>query len=460
MLSQLVKGLVDRRPFGIASVTEFGAKGDGATDDTVAIQNAINTAGPGGVVFFPRGVYLISNTLLVSNDGMLLEGARGASIRQVSNQSALRVTGSRCIIRHLEIYSGGPTPGNGFYGIEVVGDYNRIENCYIHDIAYTAVFVSGSHNVLLGVTAQDCGWDAMSNFSSAEPYPRWNAAIDCHAIRCRRHGFSTDPGSEHIAFVRCYVEDVGHPSLVEGHSAYHFESSNYGVILDCTSRVTANHPLRSASGGGYIFGVRSENSRHVTVDGLTIVIDQGFTKIGTDRTDWVYADSTLSPVPELLLRRIKGVNPSAVPLTHYGGVPLLIQDSYFDGKFLLNEGYGSLKALVNTVVDGRDKTTSFWSVAYTSWAANGGTTIRNCVFRNLDYAISGGAIQLSIIENNQFFNCNTGIRLGADSSNYNSKSLENLIRYNAFVQCTTSVLVTDGAEAAQYNNITEHNVIS
>jgi hypothetical protein len=45
----------------IATPQQFGAKADGVTDDTEAIQKAINTvfAQGGGIVFFPRGVYVL-----------------------------------------------------------------------------------------------------------------------------------------------------------------------------------------------------------------------------------------------------------------------------------------------------------------------------------------------------------------------------------------------------------------
>ena len=66
------------------SVKDFGAKGDGVTDDTAAIQSAINSSQP---LFFPTGTYLLrlSQTIaleggnsvcsLIANTGMVLRGA-------------------------------------------------------------------------------------------------------------------------------------------------------------------------------------------------------------------------------------------------------------------------------------------------------------------------------------------------------------------------------------------------
>jgi len=56
---------------GEINVKIFGAKGDGVTDDTSAIQAAINFANPKGLrVYVPAGLYVISGTgLLVTNTG-------------------------------------------------------------------------------------------------------------------------------------------------------------------------------------------------------------------------------------------------------------------------------------------------------------------------------------------------------------------------------------------------------
>lgn len=61
---------------GAKTVRDFGAVGDGVTDDTVAIQRAIDF---GGVVRFPKGVYLTSALYLRSNGG--LELAEDAVLR-------------------------------------------------------------------------------------------------------------------------------------------------------------------------------------------------------------------------------------------------------------------------------------------------------------------------------------------------------------------------------------------
>ncbi len=48
---------------GILNVRDFGAVGDGKTDDTKAIRKAMNAMGERQTLFFPQGTYLISDTL-------------------------------------------------------------------------------------------------------------------------------------------------------------------------------------------------------------------------------------------------------------------------------------------------------------------------------------------------------------------------------------------------------------
>lgn len=60
---------------GVYSVSAFGAKGDGKTDDTAAFQKALDTAANdgGGIVFVPTGQYMIRTHLGIP-DSVTLEG--------------------------------------------------------------------------------------------------------------------------------------------------------------------------------------------------------------------------------------------------------------------------------------------------------------------------------------------------------------------------------------------------
>lgn len=80
--------------------TAYGATGNGSTDDTAAIQSAINAATTGGVVAFPPATYLLnSSPLTVTTNGVSLAGVgQGASTLLIgasfSGTAAVNVTGA------------------------------------------------------------------------------------------------------------------------------------------------------------------------------------------------------------------------------------------------------------------------------------------------------------------------------------------------------------------------------
>lgn len=63
-----------RIPTDTVSVTEFGAKGDGTTDDTTAFEKAID-AGTGKLITIPAGRFVLSDQLTMKRSGTVLRGA-------------------------------------------------------------------------------------------------------------------------------------------------------------------------------------------------------------------------------------------------------------------------------------------------------------------------------------------------------------------------------------------------
>ncbi|OAL33190.1 hypothetical protein AYO20_07507 [Fonsecaea nubica] len=104
------------------SVKSAGAKGDGVTDDTAAIQNIFNNATPDQVVYFDHGAYVISNTVMVPSNIRItgeiwpLIMAQGSAFSDVSNPKPVFQVGTEGDVGSVEITdlvfeTLGPAPG-------------------------------------------------------------------------------------------------------------------------------------------------------------------------------------------------------------------------------------------------------------------------------------------------------------------------------------------------------------
>ena len=105
----------------LVSVKDFGAKGDGTTDDTASIQAAINLACTyGGNVYLPAGTYKISAALVFSmNSGVIDpfkrpsmsgDGMAATTIYQTANANGIEVIGydpqpaGYCLFQDFTLY--------------------------------------------------------------------------------------------------------------------------------------------------------------------------------------------------------------------------------------------------------------------------------------------------------------------------------------------------------------------
>ena len=104
-------------------VTEFGASGDGAIDDSEAVARAVDEAiRTGGVLYFPGGTYLVSSAIEIDGaETIVIEGDGWESSAIVTDGECALLLGSASGIDRLEmsglaVFSGSSADESTFLG--------------------------------------------------------------------------------------------------------------------------------------------------------------------------------------------------------------------------------------------------------------------------------------------------------------------------------------------------------
>ena len=172
---------------------DYGAKGDGSTDDSTAIQLAIDAAGTanGGVVFFPDGVYIINATLELKT-GVRLIGVTATPGKSDGTALKLKNSANVDIIRsdtsqdgaaenhwtgienmNIDGNKANNTSGDGVSVGGRTGENFIIHRCLIRDTADHGVNLTRGSNGLAifdGIHFFNCGSDGVESgfFAIAE----------------------------------------------------------------------------------------------------------------------------------------------------------------------------------------------------------------------------------------------------------------------------------------------------
>lgn len=157
-------------PFLVGYVTpqDYGAVGNGVTDDTTAFQNAVNaisTAG-GGTLFVPGATYVLSAAISVPNLVSFKGVGQNVSILKQTSTSANVLTYAQTNLSSVNV-SGikilGPGSGTGV-GISFIAGagVNPVVNCSFRDLLITGM---GSHgiSVTVPITSTFENIEAMAN---------------------------------------------------------------------------------------------------------------------------------------------------------------------------------------------------------------------------------------------------------------------------------------------------------
>lgn len=216
-------------------VKSFGATGNGKTDDTIAIQSALNQLQQsGGTIFFPCGTYLIGQgysdvglTISASQFAFRLVGEAGTSWGSSTRQCARIVTASAIAI--LTIGNGMTAQSGGF-----------IEHLTFADISNAGAgghAIGGIHlDCVSWLTLSDVEFDWFSNGNVAQGYAifedggrdRNQYANHNLIFRCKTNGV-------HYGL---YIANGNHdgPNVIASHfTTSKVTSPNYGIYCAAVS---------------------------------------------------------------------------------------------------------------------------------------------------------------------------------------------------------------------------------
>lgn len=254
------------------SIKDFGAVGDGLTDDTNAIINALSAHDS---VFMPAGEYLITGTITLTANQTIM-GAGQASILKCQDNSfnAVEVTEDHCHLSNFRIEGGD-------VGIKLYGVTRPVVQTSVNDITIvapnTGVQLDGYTN-----TNYPCYWNNFTRVlverpadngfhltkSGAGDTPNANKFYACRAYSLgsaiTNAGFYIEHGSFNNAFIDCEanIDGTGQGCFIIGAGSNktllinpYAESFNTvpNVKLEAGSIETSIFNLLSASNGAAIW---------------------------------------------------------------------------------------------------------------------------------------------------------------------------------------------------------------
>ncbi|WPN55379.1 M10 family metallopeptidase C-terminal domain-containing protein [Pseudomonas sp. P9_31] len=229
----------------IFNAQNFGAKGDGITDDTAAIQRAIDAAAAagGGQVYMPTGTYIVSGGVEPSDGCLMLKSnvylygdGMGATTVKVADGSDTKITG---VIRSA-------------YGEET------------HDFGVSNLTIDGNRD---STTGKIDGW--FNGYIPGEAGYDSNVTLDSVEIKdCSGYGF--DPHEQTVNMViknsvshgnglDGFVADFLSNSTFENNIAYDNDRHGFNVVTSTHDFTMTNNVAYDNGGNGIVVQRGSED---------------------------------------------------------------------------------------------------------------------------------------------------------------------------------------------------------
>ena len=249
--------LADIHKSVIRTVKDYGAKGDGVTDDTAAIKTCINNE---SLIYFPAGTYRVTETLTLDDKHMCGENKAKTFLRMDGDETLINA-GSRTQINDITL---------GFFNADGAGYGEKIAiNCMGSQYALQRTSISNVNIWICGTAIKSGAQPFFSvNFDTMEITEFTYAAVQI-----------STPDSTQNAFRNLYITSSKNPDYM--FIVYTRISSIYIENLNLEHTVPKNDPfILNGYLTAYINGIQFEgvtltqNVGLITLNGKYAVIDR------------------------------------------------------------------------------------------------------------------------------------------------------------------------------------------
>ncbi|MBX9448441.1 MAG: right-handed parallel beta-helix repeat-containing protein [Taibaiella sp.] len=275
--------------FSQVSVKDFGAVGDGKTDDTRAFEQAMRkAAGEGKYVQVPKGTYLLSRWSISSD----VKGSPGSILKKkhnnkleyydfckVEKQTDISIDGIT-FDGNVLLKSNSVIPSAGSIPLYILNSRNiTIKNCKFMNSPMAGLRVENSNTVQVA----DCA-AAFTRGNYGDGYYFANTTNgkveNCKASDFTRIGFVTENRSRDFVFSGCVAEN-GHSSSksrggIEYNGGFWYENSGNISTVNCTASNIKDRGFVAAT-GSKLFNILPKNIASFSFQNCTSNnIPQGF----------------------------------------------------------------------------------------------------------------------------------------------------------------------------------------
>lgn len=248
----------------IANVLDYGAVGDGVTDNTTAIQAALDAA---SCVYFPEGTY-ITKKLTLSKQGQVVFGAGNTNtLLRLKSGEATEVLNtnskSQIAIRDIEIQGDGSfevAATSGARGIVFDQTYTALlANVYVRYTDDWAVVVQDSNNVMFNtvqINRVEGGGVLLDGTNSPVQFQWYNGGVENYK---GVYGIKVNAGFNSV------ISGLWLECGTNGESYYDPNASQQHIYVDANQTTITNVHLKNAGATTGLNGIYVTNCSRVAI---------------------------------------------------------------------------------------------------------------------------------------------------------------------------------------------------